>query len=96
MWGHTGYLAIVRWNGPLADYTALYDPGDPGIGPAVDGDVLRAEISGNVIRVFKNGALVATVTDSTWSNGQPGIGFWPVDSSSIEKYGWKTVDAGNL
>ena len=96
MWGHTGYISIVRWNGPLADYLAMYETGDPGIGPAVDGDVLRAEMVGNTIRVFKNGALVATASDSTWTSGQPGVGFWPVDSSSIEKYGWKNYQAGNL
>lgn len=45
MWGISGYLAVVRWNGPLADYTALYDSGDPRIGPPADGDVLRAEIA---------------------------------------------------
>lgn len=96
LWGHSGYLAIVRWNGPLASYSALYDTGDPGIGPAVDGDVLRAEINGSTIRVYKNGALVATVSDTSWVDGQPGMGFWPVDGASIEKFGWKNYQAGNL
>ncbi|MEO8137819.1 MAG: hypothetical protein ABI831_28060 [Betaproteobacteria bacterium] len=96
LWGHSGYLAVVRWNGPLGDYTALYEAGDPGIGPPVDGDVLRAEIIGNVIRVYKNGMQVASVSDATYANGQPGIGLWPVDGASIDKFGWKNFQAGGL
>lgn len=100
MWGVTGYLAVVRWNGPLGDYTPLYDPGDPGIGPAVDGDVLRAEIHGGTITVHKNGALVATIdvtaAGNVWSNGKPGIGFWPVDGATPESYGWKSYQAGSF
>ena len=101
LWGVSGYLAVVRWNGPLGDYTALYEAGDPGIGPAVDGDVLRAEVSGNVIKVYKNGSVVATVSTSSsggmvWTDGQPGMGFWPVDGASIEKFGWKSYQAGSL
>jgi hypothetical protein len=96
MWGQTGYLAIARWNGPLGNYTSLYDPGDPGIGPAVDGDVLRAEIIGSTIRVYKNGTLVATVSDTMYTTGQPGMGFWPVDGATIDKYGWKAYQAGGL
>ena len=101
LWGHTGYVAVVRWNGPLGDYTALYESGDPGIGPAVDGDILRAEMAGNIIRVFKNGLLVATADATShggtvWTEGQPGMGFWPVNNASIEKYGWKRYEAGSL
>ena len=96
LWGATGYLAIVRWNGPLGNYTPLYDPGLPGIGPAADGDVLRAEMVGNVIKVYKNGALVAITSDSTYTDGQPGIGFWPVDGATPQNFGWKNYTAGNL
>jgi hypothetical protein len=96
LWGHEGSFAIVRWNGPLGDYTDLGFSG-PGPGVAVDGDVLRAEISGSVIKVYKNGALVGTgPSNSTWSDGQPGLGFWPVDSSTPEDYGWRRYEAGNL
>ena len=101
LWGHSGYLAIVRWNGGLGDYTALYDSGLPGIGVSVDGDVLRAEINNNVIKVYKNGALMAAVDTTSqggpvWSDGQPGLAFWPVDSSTVELFGWKSFQAGNL
>ena len=94
LWGHDGDFAVVRWNGPLGDYTDLGVNG-PGPGIAVDGDVLRAVITGNLIMVYKNGALVGTSPpNSTWQDGQPGIGFWPVDSSTPASYGWKRFEAG--
>ena len=60
LWGQTGEVNIVRWNGPLGDYTPLGAVSGPNIGAAVDGDVLRAEIIGSVIKVYKNGSLVMT------------------------------------
>ncbi len=103
MWGITGYLAIVRWNGPLGSYTPLYDSGDPGIGPPADGDVLRVEIRGNTLTVYKNGSIqpvnttdVTSAGGTVWSSGQPGLGFWPVDSATRQSYGWKSYQAGNL
>jgi hypothetical protein len=96
LWGHNGDFAIVRWNGPIGDFKILGFTG-PGPGRAVDGDVLRAEIVGNIIRVFKNGSLVGTgPSDATWADGQPGMGFWPVDSSTPINYGWKNYEAGNI
>jgi hypothetical protein len=95
LWGHAGNMAVVRWNGPLGDYTPLLD--NVQIGPAVDGDVLRAEITGGVIKVFKNGVLVGTSPpNSTWTDGQPGIGFWPKPGATLQNYGWKKFKAGNL
>ena len=96
LWGIQGYIAIVRWNGALGDYTPLYDPGLGSISVPADGDVLRAEITGNTITVYKNGSLVASVSDSTYATGQPGMGFWPVDSSTPQNLGWKSYQAGNL
>lgn len=97
LWGHGGELNVVRWNGPLGNYTPLGGTYGPNIGPAVDGDVLRAEIIGNVIKVYKNGALMLTAApDSTWIDGQPGIGFFPRDGASLESYGWKEFSAGSL
>ena len=98
LWAQEGNMAIVRWNGPLGDYDALLD-GIPG-SPAVDGDVLRAEIIGNVITVFKNGTQVATVNvtsagGTVWSTGQPGMGFWPLPGATLQNYGWKSYRAGN-
>ncbi|MBV6416790.1 MAG: hypothetical protein CMLOHMNK_01405 [Steroidobacteraceae bacterium] len=96
LWGHDGDFAVVRWNGPLGDYTTLGFEG-PGPGAPVDGDVLRAEISGGVIKVYKNDWMVgASSPNTTWAEGQPGVGFWPVDASTPANYGWKHFEAGNL
>jgi hypothetical protein len=97
LWGHSGELNIVRWNGPLGSYTPLGGTYGPNIGAAVDGDVLRAEIIGSVIRVYKNGTLVLTgPSNTTWADGQPGIGFFPRSGATLANYGWKTFSAGTL
>ena len=101
LWGQTGYVAIVRWNEPVGDYTPLYDPGLGSIPQPVDGDVLRAEINGNIITVYRNGASVASVNigvagGTIYSTGQPGMGVWPVDGATPENYGWNTFEAGNM
>jgi hypothetical protein len=96
LWGQDGEIYIVRWNGPRGDYTALKGIKDSAANMAVDGDVLRAEITGNVIRVYRNGTLMVSATDSTYSSGQPGIGFWPLEGSTLEAYGWKNFEAGTL
>jgi len=96
LWSIDGWICVVRWNGPSANYTELFcDQG--ATGPAVDGDVLRAEIIAGVIKVYKNGVLrVTTPPDTTWTSGQPGIGFWPVDGATKENYGWRSFTAGDL
>jgi len=96
LWGNAGYIAIVRWNGPVGNYTPLYDPGAGSISVPVDGDVLRAEIIGSTITVYKNGTRVATASDSTYGSGQPGMGFWPVDGATPQNLGLKSYQAGNL
>jgi hypothetical protein len=100
LWGLSGYLAVVRWNGPLGDYTPIYDPGVGSLRVPRDGDVLRAEMDGTIITVKLNGAIVATVDVSivgaVWTSGQPGIGFWPVDDAIPANYGWKSFEGGNL
>jgi hypothetical protein len=96
LWGLSGYIAIVRWNGPVGDYTPLYDPGLGSIAVPHDGDVLRAEIVGTTISVYKNGVFIASTSNATWTEGQPGIGFWPVDGATPESFGWKNFQAGIL
>ena len=99
LWGHEGYLDIVRWNGPISSYLQL-NPSEPNLGDLADGDVLRAEINGNVITAYKNGTLVMTQDISgqgtVWSTGQPGMGFWPVDSATPANLGMKSYEAGSL
>jgi hypothetical protein len=97
------YAFIVRWEGAAASYTALIDPYH-GVGswtnaptPLADGDVMYAEISaGGVMKLKQNGITLFSYTDSTWSSGQPGLGFWPVDGATAISAGWKNFSAGNL
>jgi hypothetical protein len=70
----TAYLIIVRWNGPLADFTYLAQLGGKRYG-VTTGDVVKATIVGNIITAYKNGVQLAQVTDSTYPTGNPGMGF---------------------
>lgn len=103
LWGIQGYIAIVRWEGPVNSYTALYDPGPGSIPVPADGDILTAQIVDNIISVKRNGVNVAGTTiditsfgGSVWTTGQPGMGFWPVDGGQPDNLGWKTFTAGEL
>jgi hypothetical protein len=72
---HAGGVQVVRWNGPFGDFTPL--PGSGSIGRTLKtGDVVRARIVGSTITCYVNDVQVARVADSTWSAGQPGIGFF--------------------
>jgi hypothetical protein len=73
------YGYIVRWNGALGDFKILAPVPFPRA--PVTGDVLKAQIVGNVISVFLNGTLVKKITDSTWTSGNPGMGFFSEDAT---------------
>jgi len=103
LWGQDGEIWVVRWNGPLGNYTAFEASALPNsdANKAVDGDVLRAEISGNIITVKRNGLTVVrqdvtALGGTTWTDGQPGVGFWPTAGSTLDAYGWKNYQAGSL
>src|SRR3954469_13471636 len=68
------YAQIVRWNGPFGDFTYL----DLGTAPngVHDGDTMTAKIVGSTITVTLNGTTIASANDSTFANGNPGMGFW--------------------
>ncbi len=77
LFNYDGGVQIVRWNGPFGDFTVF-----PGSGPGyfgralVTGDVVKATIIGNTISAYINGVLLLEATDSMWTDGQPGIGFF--------------------
>jgi hypothetical protein len=68
------YLIIVRWNGPLGDFTYLRQLNGPAYG-VKSGDSVRATIIGNVITAYINGVPMAQATDTTFKTGSPGVGF---------------------
>jgi hypothetical protein len=70
-----GYASIVRWNGPLGRFTYLVQEHGPQFGVG-DGDIVKATIVSNVITAYVNGTPLMRATDSTYSSGNPGIGFW--------------------
>ncbi len=67
------YVQIVRWNGPLGKFSYITTTKGPGLS---DGDVVKAIIIGKVITAYINGVQVLQGTDSTYSNGSPGVGFF--------------------
>lgn len=78
------YVQIVRWNGPLGNFTLL-DARSPAIH---DGDVVKATISGDTITAFVNGTQILQVTDTTYNAAycsthpcNPGMGFYLQNSS---------------
>lgn len=86
---------LVRWNGALNDFTVL-TTGSVGAEPAT-GDVMRMEVSGSTITVKVNGNTVITYSDSTFANGQPGLGLNPYGASSdFTSYTFSDWQAGNL
>ena len=78
------YIQIVRWNGVLGDFTSLQLLKGTGCG---NGDVLKATISGNKISVYRNGTLMLSATDSTYTTGNPGIGFNFGCGSTYDQFG---------
>ena len=86
------YLEIVRWNGPLDNFTLLASA------PiyVVNGDVVKATAIGNTITVYKNGTQVLQTTDSTYSTGSPGIGFYDNADTNWTGFGFSNFSASNV
>jgi len=74
------YTEIVRWNGPLGNFTYLSRAGGPGIR---NGDTVKATMIGNVITAFINGTQVNQATDNTFTDGSPGIGFYLHNAANV-------------
>lgn len=68
------YVEVVRWNGKVKDWTSLRKLSGAKYG-VKDGDLVEATVNGNVIRGFVNGVEVISVTDDTYAQGSPGMGF---------------------
>ncbi len=92
------YMQIVRWNGPLANsgntnngFTQLTGSSTG----CVDGDVLKATIVGSTITAYKNGVQMLQVTDGTFPNGNPGIGFYIQGGNASQEsdYGFSSFTA---
>jgi hypothetical protein len=69
------YINVVRWNGPLADFTTLLALHGTTYGVKTD-DIFKATIVRNTITIYINGVQKGQVTDSTFASGNPGIGMY--------------------
>lgn len=81
------YCGIVRWNGPLGDFTQIEPnvnfPTNPGL---VTGDVVKVTIMGNLITAYINGVSISSHDISgdapnsqgvsKFTGGSPGMGHW--------------------
>jgi hypothetical protein len=83
-----GSAQIFRWNGPLADYTLIATSvnGVPG-GRLHGGDTVSASVVGDRITLFVNDVELVQVRDSTWSDGNPGMGFFLRANSGCDPRG---------
>jgi hypothetical protein len=99
-----GGIAIVRWNGPVDDFTYLntspvFDPVNSAT--IVDGDKLRATIVGSTINFYfishstGTPVLMISATDSQLTTGNPGIGFFQRSPGSLD-YGFADFSATGL
>jgi len=91
----TQYVQIVRWNGPLGKFTYIANATGPGLH---DGDVVKATIIGNAISAYINGTLVVQGTDSSFSSGNPGLGFYNQGGTSANNsdFGFTSFRAQEL
>lgn len=87
------YAQIVRWNGPVGDYTYLGEGSVPGGVKA--GDTISATVVGSHITLSVNGTVRATADDATFGN--PGIGFWRGSSGcgTYADYGFASFEASS-
>jgi hypothetical protein len=69
------YMEIVRWNGALGDFTYLARLHSSAAG-VKDGDTLKAYIKGNQITFCLNNVIKLQCNDNTYTDGNPGIGFF--------------------
>jgi len=90
----TQYAQIVRWNGPLGSFTLLDSRSGPGLH---DGDVVKATAKGNVLTIYLNGTALYSVTDGTFTNGSPGIGFYNQNGTTANNhdYGFTSFSAAD-
>jgi hypothetical protein len=94
----TNLIAIVRWNGPLGSFTVLKTVQRQL--PIANGDVVKATIVGDRITAYINNALALTVTDSTFTSGSPGLGFFfqangPLGGNTNSDFGFTSYTASS-
>lgn len=98
----TPYVVIVRWNGTLNSFCYI-NTGSTCTTPNLvsvavhDGDVLSATNVNGLLTAYVNGVVAATATDTTYTNGSPGIGFWDEGGSTgdLAHFGFSSFSASD-
>src|SRR5262245_38288089 len=87
------YAQIVRWNGALDDFTALDSRAIP---PLQTGDRVKGTIVGNTITTFVNDVEIFHLTDSVFTDGNPGMGFYVQGTTGVNAdYGFTCYSAAD-
>jgi hypothetical protein len=86
------YLILVRWNGPLNNFTYIVRNATP----CVNGDVLKLTAVGNTFTIYKNGVQVLQGTDATFQKGSPGVGFYDSVDNNWSGFGLSNFSASNV
>lgn len=93
--GAESYCEIVRWNGPLGDFTYVGRAKGRQCGVG-DGSVVRATVMGNVITAYIDRVQVVQARDDTYTSGNPGIGFFHYGSTGANAdYGFTSFTASD-
>jgi hypothetical protein len=99
------YVIIVRWNPGINQFSYCTNGGTCGPGgPAVvnfaihDGDVIEANNIGGKLKLLVNGVVEFSTTDTTYSNGSPGVGFWQIGgtTANLLDFGLTNFSASDL
>jgi hypothetical protein len=83
------YCQIVRWNGPLGSFTQI--GGSTSAGNLNGATVTASNVNGTLTSKV-NGKTCATATDSTYTAGSPGIGFF-AQSGALANFGFTSFSA---
>ena len=86
-------IQFVRWNGAKGDFTVL--PGGASISLS-SGDTISATIVGSTITASVNGDVVATSSDSTYRDGNPGMGLFRRDCGGNHDMGLRNFTAWEI
>lgn len=94
-----GSSQIFRWTGdnPSSNIIEVTTGSGAGTGAIADGDVIKATMIGNTIRVYKNDVEVRNATDSNYTDGQPSIGSFMRGSGNVlSSFGFASISATDL
>jgi len=90
----TPYIAVIRWNGALGDFTDITPPPQDLVDFLHDGDTVFASIIGNNIIVKLNGVTIYNFNNSDFATGNPGMGFSVPNNAGVDtSFGFSSFTA---